>query len=86
MLPTVIFAALLSYILTITGLFVLRRIRPDLERPYRAFGFPVLPAAYIVVAGLMEVLLYKSNYTWPGLIIILLGLPVYFVRRRKAAL
>ena len=86
LLDYVIFAALLFYILTITGLFVLRRTRPDLERPYRAFGYPVLPAAYIVVAGLIEVLLllYKPNYTWPGLIIVLLGLPVYFIWRRKA--
>ena len=86
LLDYVIFAALLFYILTITGLFVLRRTRPDLERPYRAFGYPVLPAAYIVVAGLIEILLllYKPNYTWPGLIIVLLGLPVYFIWRRKA--
>ncbi len=87
LLDYVIFAALLFYILTITGLFVLRRTRPDLERPYRAFGYPVLPAAYIVVAGIIEILLllYKPNYTWPGLIIVLLGLPVYFLWRRKAA-
>jgi APA family basic amino acid/polyamine antiporter len=86
LLDYVIFAALLFYILTITGLFVLRRTRPDLERPYRAFGYPVLPAAYIAVAGLIEILLllYKPNYTWPGLIIVLLGLPVYFIWRRKA--
>jgi len=88
LLDYVIFAALLFYILTITGLFVLRRTRPDLERPYKAFGYPVLPAAYIAVAGLIEILLllYKPNYTWPGLIIVLLGLPVYFIWRRKAAL
>jgi basic amino acid/polyamine antiporter, APA family len=86
LLDYVIFAALLFYILTITGLFVLRRKQPDLERPYRAFGYPLLPAAYIVVAGVIEVLLllYKPNYTWPGLIIVLLGVPVYFVWRRKA--
>ena len=88
LLDYVIFVALLFYILTITGLFVLRRTRPDLERPYKAFGYPVLPAAYIAVAGLIEILLllYKPNYTWPGLIIVLLGLPVYFIWRRKAAL
>jgi APA family basic amino acid/polyamine antiporter len=86
LLDYVIFAALLFYILTITGLFVLRRTRPDLERPYKAFGYPVLPATYIAVASLIEILLllYKPNYTWPGLIIVLLGLPVYFIWRKKA--
>jgi APA family basic amino acid/polyamine antiporter len=85
LLDYVIFAVLLFYILTIAGLFVLRRTRPDMERPYRAFGYPVLPAAYIAVAGLIEVLLllYKPSYTWPGLIIVLLGLPVYFLWRRN---
>jgi len=89
LLDYVIFAALLFYILTIAGLFVLRRTRPDLDRPYRAFGYPVLPAAYIVAAAVIEILLllYKPNYTWPGLIIVLLGLPVYFLwsRRNKTA-
>ena len=79
---------LLFYILTIAGLFVLRRTRPDLDRPYRAFGYPVLPALYIVAAGLIEILLlrYKPDYTWPGLIIVLLGLPVYLIWRRKASI
>lgn len=86
LLDYVIFAVLLFYILTITGVFILRRTRPDLERPYRALGYPVLPAVYIAAAGLIEILLllYKPNYTWPGLIIVLLGLPVYFLWRRKA--
>jgi APA family basic amino acid/polyamine antiporter len=86
LLDYVIFAVLLFYILTIAGVFVLRRTRPELERPYRAFGYPVLPALYIGAAGLIEVLLllYKPDYTWPGLIIVLLGVPVYFVWRRKA--
>jgi basic amino acid/polyamine antiporter, APA family len=75
----------LFYILTIAGIFVLRRTRPDMERPYRAIGYPVLPLLYIATAGLIEVLLllYKPNYTWPGLIIVLLGIPVYFVWRRR---
>jgi len=65
---------------------VLRRTQPDLDRPYKAFGYPVLPAAYMAAAGLIEILLllYKPNYTWPGLIIVVLGLPVYFVWRRKS--
>jgi basic amino acid/polyamine antiporter, APA family len=87
LLDYVIFAVLLFYILTIVGLFVLRRTRPDLDRPYRAFGYPVLPAVYIAAAGLIEILLllYTPNYTWPGLIIVLLGLPVYYLWRAKAA-
>ena len=87
LLDYVIFAVLLFYILTIAGLFVLRRTRPDLDRPYKAIGYPVLPAVYIAAAGLIEILLllYKPNYTWPGLIIVLLGLPVYFIWRGKAA-
>lgn len=81
LLDYVIFAVLLFYMLTIAGVFVLRRTRPDADRPYRAFGYPVLPALYIAVAGLIEILLllYKPNYTWPGLIIVLLGIPVYLI-------
>jgi APA family basic amino acid/polyamine antiporter len=84
LLDYVIFAVLLFYILTIAGVFVLRRTRPAMERPYRALGYPVLPALYIALAGAIEILLllYKPNYTWPGLIIVLLGVPVYFLWRR----
>ncbi|HTQ58445.1 MAG TPA: amino acid permease [Bryobacteraceae bacterium] len=86
LLDYVIFAVLVFYILTIAGIFVLRRTRPAMERPYKAFGYPVLPAIYIVAASAIEILLlaYKPNYTWPGLIIVLLGVPVYFIWRRKA--
>ena len=85
LLDYVIFAVLIFYILTIAGVFVLRRTRPDMERPYRAIGYPVLPVLYIVIAGLIEILLllYKPNYTWPGLLIVLLGIPVYFLWRKK---
>ncbi len=87
LLDYVIFAVLLFYVLTIWGIFVLRRKRPDLERPYKAFGYPVLPLLYILVAGLIEALLlvFKPNYTWPGLIIVLLGIPVYFVWKNNEA-
>jgi APA family basic amino acid/polyamine antiporter len=87
LLDYVIFAVLLFYILTIAGLFVLRRTRPDLDRPYKALGYPVLPALYIAAAALIEVLLliYKPNFTWPGLIIVLLGLPVYLIWKPKGA-
>lgn len=83
LLDYVIFAVLVFYILTIAALFVLRKKRPDLERPYRAFGYPYLPALYILSAGTIEVLLllYKPNFTWPGLIIVLLGIPAYYWMR-----
>jgi len=85
LLDYVIFAVLLFYVLTIAGLIALRRSRPDMERPYRAVGYPVLPVFYIAAAGLIEVLLllYKPNYTWPGLIIVLLGIPVYWIWRKR---
>jgi len=84
LLDYIIFAVLVFYILTILGLFVLRRTRPNAERPYRAFGYPVLPAIYIVMAVFIDVVLlrYKPQYTWPGLIIVLVGIPVYFVCHR----
>jgi APA family basic amino acid/polyamine antiporter len=87
LLDYVIFAVLLFYMLTIAGVFVLRRGLPDAPRPYRALGYPVLPALYILLAGVIEVLLllYKPAYTWPGLIIVLLGVPVYFVWKPKRA-
>jgi APA family basic amino acid/polyamine antiporter len=87
LLDYIIFAVLIFYILTIGGLFVLRYKRPDAERPYRAFGYPILPAVYIVMALFIDVvlLLYKPQYTWPGLIIVLLGIPVYLVWSRKGA-
>jgi basic amino acid/polyamine antiporter, APA family len=86
LLDYTIFAVLVFYILTILGLFVLRRTQPHAERPYRAFGYPVLPAMYIVMATFIEVVLlrYKPQYTWPGLIIVLIGIPVYFLTRRAA--
>jgi APA family basic amino acid/polyamine antiporter len=87
LLNYVIFAVLVFYILTIAGLFVLRRTQPQAERPYRAIGYPVLPAIYIVMALFIDVVLlrYKPQYTWPGLIIVLLGIPVYFIWSRRSA-
>jgi APA family basic amino acid/polyamine antiporter len=86
LLDYIIFAVLVFYILTIGGLFVLRRTKPEAERPYRAIGYPVLPAIYIVMALFIDIvlLLYKPQYTWPGLIIVLLGIPVYFVWSRRS--
>ena len=79
LLDFTMFAALLFYILTIGGLFVLRVRKPNADRPYRAFGYPVLPALYIVMAAWICIVLlrYKPQYTWPGLMIVLLGIPVY---------
>jgi basic amino acid/polyamine antiporter, APA family len=87
LLDYIIFAVLVFYILTIGGLFVLRRTQPEAERPYKAIGYPVLPAIYIVMALFIDVVLlrYKPQYTWPGLIIVLLGIPVYFVWSRRSA-
>jgi len=84
LLDYVISAALIFYILTIAGVFRLRSTRPDADRPYRAFGYPIVPALYIVGAATILVVLfiYRTATTWPGLIIVLLGVPVYFLWRR----
>jgi APA family basic amino acid/polyamine antiporter len=81
LLNFLIFAVLIFYILTLLGLFLLRRNRPKMIRPYRAFGYPILPAIYIVMALFIEVQLlrYKPEYTWPGLIIVLIGVPMYYL-------
>jgi APA family basic amino acid/polyamine antiporter len=81
LLDFLIFAQVLFYILTLGGLFLLRWKRPEMNRPYRAFGYPFLPALYLVMGAFLEIQLlrYKPQYTWPGLIIVLLGLPVYGV-------
>ena len=62
----------------------MRRTRPEAPRPYRAFGYPVLPAIYIVIAIFIDVVLlrYKPQYTWPGLIIVLTGVPIYFLWKK----
>jgi APA family basic amino acid/polyamine antiporter len=84
LLTYVISAALIFYILTIAGVFRLRRTRPDVERPYRAFGYPIIPALYIIGAMviLAVLLIYQTAETWPGLIIIATGVPVYFIWRK----
>ena len=90
LLDYIIFAVLVFYILTIAGLFVLRIKRPDAPRPYKALGYPILPALYILLASWICVVLlrYKPQYTWPGLALVLLGIPVYFfwTRRNKDSL
>ncbi|MFZ4399991.1 MAG: APC family permease [Bacteroidales bacterium] len=84
LLDYVVFAVLLFYILTIFGLFILRKKKPNADRPYKAFGYPVLPALYIFLALALciDLLIYKPNYTWPGIIIVIIGIPVYFLMKR----
>jgi basic amino acid/polyamine antiporter, APA family len=84
LLDYVVFAVLIFYVLTIAGIFVLRRTRPEAERPYRAFGYPVLPAFYLVAATTILVVLavYRTETSWPGLLIVLAGVPVYFLWKK----
>ena len=86
LLDYVVFAALLFYVLTVGGVFVLRVRRPDLERPVRVFAYPVLPALYLVgaLAIMGALLVYKPAFTWPGIVLVLVGLPLYFLNRRSA--
>ena len=85
LLDYVISAALIFYIMTVAGVFRLRKNRPDTPRPYRTFGYPVVPAAYILGAGTILVVLfaYRPATTWPGLVIVLLGIPVYYLIRNR---
>jgi APA family basic amino acid/polyamine antiporter len=87
LLDYIIFAVLLFYILTIAGLFVLRFKRPNAVRPYKALGYPILPALYIVMAAWICIVLlrYKPQYTWPGLALVVLGIPVYLFWSRHSA-
>jgi APA family basic amino acid/polyamine antiporter len=84
LLDYVIFAVLIFFTLTILSIFILRVKRPDIPRPYKAFGYPVVPAIYIliVVAIMIILLIYKPNYTFPGLGIVILGIPVFFLWRK----
>ncbi|MCL6524795.1 MAG: amino acid permease [Thermoflavifilum sp.] len=80
LLNYVIFVVLIFYVLTILGIFRLRKIKPQAYRPYRAFGYPLLPALYIFMAIIvcLSLLWLRPDYTWPGLIIVLLGIPAYY--------
>jgi APA family basic amino acid/polyamine antiporter len=84
LLDYVVFAVLIFYVLTIAGLFVLRRKKPDVERPYKAFGYPFVPALYIVLATaiMLVLVLYRTQTTWPGLLIVVTGIPVFLLWRR----
>jgi APA family basic amino acid/polyamine antiporter len=85
LLEFLVFAVVMFYILTVLGLFILRFRRPRMERPYRVFGYPVLPGLYLLIASFVEVQLlrYKPQYTWPGLAIILSGVPVYWLWQKS---
>ena len=85
LLDMVSFVVVIFYVLTIIGIFILRKKRPDIERPYKAFGYPFLPLLYVLMGLSFCVLLimFKPEYTWPGLIITLLGVPLYFIAVRS---
>lgn len=88
LLDMISFVVVMFYALTIAGIFILRKKMPDAERPYKAFGYPVLPALYILMAVSFCILLivFKPAFTWPGFIIVLIGIPIYYiaVRNKKA--
>ena len=81
LLDMISFVVVLFYILTIAGIFILRKKQPDAERPYKAIGYPFLPFLYILMGAAFCILLiiYKPEYTWPGLIIVLIGVPLYYI-------
>ncbi|MGZ3945653.1 MAG: APC family permease [Mucilaginibacter sp.] len=85
LLDMISFVVVLFYVLTIIGIYKLRITRPELERPYKAFGYPVLPAIYIVmgIAFCILLIIYKPQFTWPGLIIVLIGIPIYYFSQRN---
>jgi APA family basic amino acid/polyamine antiporter len=87
LLDMVSFVVVLFYMLTIIGIFILRRKRPDAPRPYKAFGYPVLPLIYIMmgITFCSLLIIYKPKFTWPGLIITLIGIPIYYfaVQQKK---
>ena len=85
LLDMVSFIVVIFYVLTIIGIFILRRKRPDIERPYKAFGYPVLPFIYVIMGLTFCFLLikFKPEFTWPGLIITLIGVPLYFIAVRN---
>jgi APA family basic amino acid/polyamine antiporter len=89
LLDMISFVVVIFYVLTILGIFILRKKRPDVERPYKAWGYPLLPAIYIFmgIAFCILLIVYKPQFTWPGLIITLVGIPLYYIAlaRNKAS-
>jgi len=88
LLDMISFVVVIFYVMTIMGIFILRRKRPDVPRPYKAFGYPILPAIYILmgISFCILLIIYKPQFTWPGLIITLSGIPLYYIAmaRKKA--
>jgi APA family basic amino acid/polyamine antiporter len=87
LLDYVIFAALLFYVLTVAAIFILRRTQPHAPRPYAAIGYPLVPAGYIVLASLImiDLLIIKPRYTWPGLLLVASGVPAFYWWRGRGA-
>lgn len=85
LLDMISFVVVIFYVLTIAGIFILRKKKPDAERPYKAFGYPLLPALYIVMGISFCVLLiwFKPAFTWPGFIIVLIGIPIYYALKKR---
>jgi len=85
LLDMISFVVVMFYVLTIIGIFILRKKRPDAERPYKAFGYPILPAVYIILGSAFCILLtiYKPKFVWPGLIIVAIGVPIYYLISSK---
>ena len=81
LLDYVIFAVLVFYVLTVIGIFILRRKRPDADRPYKAFGYPIVPGLYVLCASAIaiDLLIFKTQYSGSGLAIVLLGIPVFYL-------
>jgi APA family basic amino acid/polyamine antiporter len=87
LLDMISFVVVGFYMLTIFGIFILRKKRPDAARPYKAFGYPVLPIIYILMGFAFCILLiiFKPKFTWPGLIITLIGIPIYYLVKRNVS-
>jgi APA family basic amino acid/polyamine antiporter len=85
LLDMISFVVVIFYVLTIIGIYILRVKRPDVPRPYKAFGYPILPAIYVIMGLTFCILLiiYKPEFTWPGLIIVLIGIPIYYISQRN---
>ncbi|WP_255547502.1 amino acid permease [Mucilaginibacter sp. dw_454] len=85
LLDMISFVVVIFYVLTIFGIYILRVQRPDMPRPYKAFGYPVLPAIYMLmgVAFCILLIIYKPQFTWPGLIIVLIGIPIYYISKNN---
>jgi APA family basic amino acid/polyamine antiporter len=81
LLDMISFVVVIFYVLTILGIYILRVKSPEAERPYKAFGYPFLPALYILmgISFCILLIIFKPNFTWPGLIIVLTGVPIYYM-------